>query len=232
MSQPLRVLIADDEKMARKRLRRLLETAGGVTIVSEARSGEEAAAALDPESIDAAILDIDMPDLDGLQLAELAGRRGIPVIFVTAHEQHAVKAFATGATHYLLKPLALPELDAALARVRDRASPRTPERIALTVGDDVHLVPTASISHAVFDGTLVTVHAEGREWLSSDSLQDLERKLAGGDFLRVHRRALVQLAHVERLEPLPSGGYNAVLSSGAEVPVSRQVARELRRRLL
>lgn len=232
MSAPLRVLVADDEKMARKRLRRLLETAGGVTIVAEARSGEEAAAALDPEALDLAILDIDMPDLDGLALAELAGRRGIPVIFVTAHEQHAVKAFATGAVHYLLKPLALPELDEALTRVRGRVTPKTPTRIALTVGDDVHLVDTHAISHAVFDGTLVTVYAEGREWLSSESLQELERTLAGGDFLRVHRRALVQLAHVVRLEPLPSGGYNAVLRSGAEVPVSRQVARELRKRLL
>ncbi len=232
MSRVLRVLLADDEKMARKRLRRLLETAGGVTIAAEARSGEEAAAALDPDAIDVAILDIDMPDLNGLQLAELAGRRGIPVIFVTAHEQHAVKAFATGAVHYLLKPLELPDLDEALTRVRERSTAEAPARIALTVGDDVHLIDTETISHAVFDGTLVTVHADGREWLSSDSLQELERKLAGGDFLRVHRRALVQLSHVERLEPLPSGGYNAVLRGGAEVPVSRQVARELRRRLL
>jgi len=232
VSEPLRVLVADDEKMARKRLRRLLETAGGVTIVAEARSGPEAAAALDPAAIDVAILDIDMPDVDGLAVAELAVRRSIPVIFVTAHEQHAVKAFATGAVHYLLKPLELPALDEALGRVRERVKAESPQRIALTVGDDVHLIDTSAISHAVFDGTLVTVYADGREWLSSDSLQELERKLAGDAFLRVHRRALVQLAHVVRLEPLPSGGYNAVLRSGAEVPVSRQVARELRKRLL
>lgn len=232
MSRVLRALVADDEKMARKRLRRLLEAAGGVTIVTEARSGEEAAAALDPDAIDVAILDIDMPDLDGLSLAELAARRSIPVVFVTAHEQHAVKAFASGAVHYLLKPLELGPLDDALGRVRARIAPTPAARIALTVGDEVHLVDTRSISHAVFDGALVTVHADGREWLSSDSLQELERKLAGGEFLRVHRRALVQLSHVERLVPLPSGGYDAVLRSGATVPVSRQVARELRKRLL
>lgn len=232
MSEPLRVLVADDEKMARRRLRRLLETVGGVTVVAEARSGEEAAQHLDPAEIDVALLDIDMPDVDGLSLAELAGRRSIPVIFVTAHEQHAVKAFAAGAVHYLLKPLELTALDEALERVRAQRRPEPPARLALTVGDEVHLVDTASISHATFDGTLVTVHADEREWLSSDSLQELERKLAGGDFLRVHRRALVHLTHVERLEPLSSGGYTAVMRSGAEVPVSRQVARELRKRLL
>ncbi len=232
MSAPLRVLVADDEKMARRRLRRLLETVGGVEVVAEARSGEEAAQLLDPAAVDVALLDIDMPDVDGLALAELAGRRAIPVIFVTAHDQHAVKAFAAGAVHYLLKPLELTALDEALERVRARSRPEPPARIALTVQDQVHLIDTAAISHATFDGTLVTVHTEEREWLSSDSLQELERKLAGGEFLRVHRRALVHLAHVERLEPLPSGGYTAVMRSGAEVPVSRQVARELRKRLL
>ena len=229
----LRVVFADDEKMARRRLRRLLEALGDVAILAEERSGEAVAAHLDPAEVDVALLDIDMPGEDGLSVARLAARRGVPVIFVTAHAEHAVGAFERGAVHYLLKPIDLDRLDAALERVRqlraDRDDPLA--RVALTVGDEVHLVDVTAISHAVFDGNLVTVHTDEREYLSSESLQVLERKL-GGALLRVHRRVLVSLSHLDRLRPLPSGGYTAVMRSGAEVPVSRQAARDLRKRLL
>ena len=225
----LRVAFVDDEKMARKRLRRLLETLGDVEVVGEHASAEAFLPTMDPASVDVALLDIDMPGVDGLELAAMARRRGVPVIFVTAHEKHAVAAFARGAVHYLLKPVALDALDDALDRVRGRREPAT--RLALTVGDEVHLVAIAAISHATFDGTLVTVFGDEGRWLSSEPLADLERRLAGhDDFVRVHRRALVSLAHVERLQPQPSGGYLAVMRNGDQVPVARQAARDLRRR--
>lgn len=230
----LRVVIADDEKMARKRLRRLLEALGGVEIVAECRSGEEALTHLDASKVDLAILDIDMPGIDGLETAALAARRGVPVVFVTAHAQHAVAAFDRGAAHYLLKPLEPTKLEEALARVRGEApspAPSSPERIVLTVGGDACFVEVSSISHALYDGSLVTVHAGEKSWLSDESLQELEGKLIGGEFVRVHRRALVNLQHVERLRSMPSGGYTAIMKGGGEVPVSRQAARSLRKRL-
>lgn len=223
----LRVLVVDDEKMARRRVVRLLESLGGCEVVAECRSGEEALRWLHPEHVDVALLDIDMPDMSGLQTAEVASSRDVPVIFLTAHEEHAVEAFARGAAHYLLKPIDAPRLEAALSRVRRATSP---ERIALTARDEVFLVEVAEISHALYDGQLVSVFAGGREFLSESSLQDLENKLAGGDFLRVHRRALIHVAFVDRLRSLPSGGYLALMRDGAEVPVSRQSARALRKR--
>jgi len=227
----IRILIADDEKMARRRLSRLLEALGGVEIVEACRTGEEALALLHPERVDLAILDIDMPGIDGLEVAQLAAQRGVPVIFVTAHQQHAVAAFERGAVHYLLKPVEAARLEEALDRARSTRGDARPHRIALSAAGDVVLVDIDSISHALFDGNLVTVFAAGKSWLTDKSLQELTASLPASDFVRVHRRALLNLAHVERLRPLPSGGYTALLKGGGEAPVSRQAARELRKRL-
>jgi len=236
---PLRVIVADDEKMARKRVTRLLEQLGNTVLVAECRSGEEVLRHLDPAHVDVALLDVDMPGMNGLETARLAGLRGVPVIFLTAHEQHAVEAFQHGAVHYLLKPVDAPRLEQALARLRARTvsgnvtqpDTKLPDRVALTVRGDVVLVPPASITHALFDGELVTVFTAAREYITDESLQDLEARVTGEPFMRVHRRALLNLSHVERLRAQPSGGYLAVLSGGAEVPVSRQAARDLRKRL-
>ena len=223
----MRILIADDEKMARKRLARLLDALGGHTLTA-CRDGEEALAALDPARIDVAILDIDMPGMNGLQTAELAHKRGIPVIFVTAHEQHAVEAFRQHAVHFLLKPIDAPRLAEALERITPEGT--RVKRLALRVGDDAVLVDVAAITHALYDGALVTVHVGDAQHLSDRSLQELLDQLAG-PFLRVHRRAIVNLDRVVRLESLPSGGYTAHLDNGGEAPVSRAAARDLRKRL-
>ena len=236
---PLRGIVADDEKMARKRVTRLLEQLGNTVLVAECRSGEEVLRHLDPAHVDVALLDVDMPGMNGLETARLAALRGVPVIFLTAHEQHAVEAFQHGAVHYLLKPVDAPALEQALARLRARmlaaqvTQPDTklPDRVALTVRGDVVLVPPASITHALYDGELVTVFTAARSYITDESLQDLEARVTGQSLMRVHRRALLNLSHVERLRALPTGGYTAVLSGGAEVPVSRQAARDLRKRL-
>lgn len=221
----MRILVADDEKMARKRVVRLLDALGGHEI-TECRDGEEALTALDPARIDVAVLDIDMPGMNGLQTAELAHKRGIPVIFVTAHEQHAVEAFRQHAVHFLLKPIDAPRLAEALERV----TPKQVQRLALRVGDDAVLVDVAAITHALYDGTLVTVHVGNASHLSDGSLQELLDQLGGEPFVRVHRRAIVNLDHVERLQSLSSGGYTAHLHGGGEAPVSRAAARDLRKR--
>lgn len=245
----LRVVVADDEKMARKRITRLLDALGGVSLVAECRSGEEVLQYLDAARVDVALLDIDMPGMSGLEVARVAALRGVPVIFLTAHEQHAVAAFEHDAVHYLLKPVDAAQLAQAFERLRVRRArdpgaraagvdveahdPDTtlPKRVALSVRGDVVLLAPADITHALYDGQLVSVHTAEHAYITDESLHELEARIGSDAMLRVHRRALLNLAHVTRLRSLPSGGYLAVLTSSAEVPVSRQVARDLRKRL-
>jgi two-component system, LytTR family, response regulator len=239
--RPLRVLIADDELMARRRLARLLASIAGVELVAECADGQEVLARLEETQADVLLLDIEMPGLTGLDAAGLVGAgAGRPrVIFTTAHPEHAVDAFDVGAVDYVLKPVEASRLARALERARvappaGRADQPLPvARLALEVKGEVRLVDPAEITHAVLEGALVAVHLAGedREILTDLSLQEIERRVPAGTLERVHRQALLNLAHVRSLRPLESGGFVARTASGKDVPVSRQAARELRRRL-
>jgi two-component system LytT family response regulator len=249
MSIPLRVLVCDDELMARKRVLRLLAELPGIEATFECESGEEVLAKLREEDVDVAILDINMPGLSGLETVMQMPEDRPYVIFLTAHPEHAVQAFDVGAVDYLLKPVDDARLAKAITRARhsldsgvtgaagvDRDAPgeaiatRT-SKLAIATHDGAALVNPGDVTHATFDGALVTVHTAARSILTDDTLQDLEAKLPKGPFERVHRRAIVNLDHVDRLESVDSGGYVACLSSGKRVDVSRQSARRLRRRL-
>ena len=245
MSIPLRVLVCDDELMARKRVLRLLGELPGIEGAIECESGEEVLAKLKTEDVDVAILDINMPGLSGLETVMQMPEDRPYVIFLTAHPEHAVQAFDVGAVDYLLKPVDDARLAKALARARqslDHGAPpgeagpaaAKPGKLAIATHDGAALVNPGDVTHATFDGALVTVHTAARSILTDDTLQDLEAKfggLAGRPFERVHRRAIVNLEHVDRLESVDSGGYVACLSTGKRVDVSRQSARRLRRRL-
>lgn len=240
----LKVLIADDEQMARRRLRRMLEAMEGIEIVAECASGEAALATLEEREVDVALLDVQMGALSGLSVSEAAAELGVEVIFTTAHPEHAVAAFDRGAVDYVLKPADADRLATAIARARRRIEaeqPRAstdaprgdplPARLPIAVRGEIRLVDPGEITHAIHDGSLVTVFA-GRDALLTDlSLNELEQRLPPDRFARVHRRALINLDKVDRLRPLPTGGYLAVTPGGHEVPVSRQAARALRRRL-
>jgi two-component system LytT family response regulator len=245
MSIPLRVLVCDDELMARKRVLRLLGELPGIEGTIECESGEEVLAKLKTEDVDVAILDINMPGLSGLETVMQMPEDRPYVIFLTAHPEHAVQAFDVGAVDYLLKPVDDARLEKALARARQSLdhgappvdggapAPRT-GKLAIATHDGAALVNPGDVTHATFDGALVTVHTAARSILTDDTLQDLEVKLGGlvgSPFERVHRRAIVNLEHVDRLESVDSGGYVACLSTGKRVDVSRQSARRLRRRL-
>jgi two-component system LytT family response regulator len=233
----LRILIVDDEQLARRRLARLLEGLPGVEVAGECEDGQAALALLKaPDAdVDLVLLDIRMPGLSGLELAALLGDDGPYVVFTTAYGDHAIEAFDLGAVDYLLKPIEAVRLHRALERARHRLGPRGPApsfvRLPVSTRDGILLVDPRDLSHATFDGALVTLHLPGRTLLTDLSLQDLEDRLPAGAFERVHRRALVNLEKIDRLEPLETGGYTARMPGGDAVPISRQAARRLRRRL-
>lgn len=239
----LRVLIADDEEMARRRLRRLLAELPDVAVVAECASGDAALSVLEAIEVDVAVLDVQMPGLTGLDVSETAAELGVEVIFATAHREHAVTAFERGAIDYVLKPVEAERLSVAIERARARITPQRatrdadatttapPERIAVEVSGDVRLFAVAEVACAMLEGELVRLRVGDELLWTTLTLQELEARLVGRDFLRVHRRAIVNLAHVDRLRPLPTGGYIARTRQGDEVPVSRQEARRLRQRL-
>jgi len=234
---PLQVLLADDELLARRRLARLLAELPAVTLVGECSSGQELLATLarGEHEVDLVLLDIHMPGLSGLETGALLPEDGPYIIFTTAHGEHALAAFDLGAVDYLLKPIEAVRLHRALERARHRLGPRGPApsfvRLPVSTRDGILLVDPRDLSHATFDGALVTLHLPGRTLLTDLSLQDLEDRLPAGAFERVHRRALVNLEKIDRLEPQGTGGYTARMPGGDAVPISRQAARRLRRRL-
>lgn len=248
----MRVLAADDELIARKRLHRLLSAIPGIELVDCLPDAEQVLAALEEEAVDVLVLDIQMPGLSGLELHGLLPKPAPYVIFATAFPEHAVDAFELGAVDYVLKPIEAGRLAKALARAREAfdvrsgagAASQAPtgedsgaaggawSRLPVTTREGVVLLDPVTLSHAIFDGSLVTLTtADGRSHLTDATLQDLSARLPTDRFVRAHRRALLNLHEVELLRPTDSGGYQAVTRTGDEVPVSRQAARRLRRAL-
>lgn len=224
----LRVIVADDELQARKRVVRLLEELGDVEVIAACATAEEVIArlALGPDVL---VLDISMPGIGGLELGRRLPDGGPAVVFVTAHREHAVDAFDAGAIDYVVKPVTGARLAKALARCR-RAPAARADRIAIQTRAGVVLVAPSAIVFARFDGALVTITGALESWITTATLKELEAQLPAS-FARVDRRHLLNLDEVTRLEPEPDGGYQAITRSGARVPVSRQAGRELRRRL-
>jgi len=233
---PLRVLIADDEATARRRLARLLGAMPDVIVAGECDAAQQVLEAVRAGGIDVVLLDIQMPELSGLDALQLFPVEPArpAVVFCTAHAAHAVAAFDVGAVDYLLKPIDGGRLRKALDRVRQRVAGGPTDalaRLALPTRQGIVLVDPRDVTHAQLADELVTVYATGGRYLSTLSLQDLESRLPEPSFVRVHRRAVVNLAHVVRLQPNEVGGYLAEMSGGQAVEVSRQAARELRKRL-
>ncbi len=199
--------------------------------------------------VDVVLLDIHMPGLSGLDALALLPEGGPRVILCTAHAEHAVQAFEHGAVDYVLKPVEPARLQKALERARARGPatastgtvsnppkpPGTPARglgrLPIPTRQGIVLVDPETISHASLEDELVTVFTTQGDFLTDFTLNELVEKLPSEHFHRVHRRALLNLTHVARLEPLDTGGYLARTLRGHAVEVSRQSARELRRML-
>jgi two-component system response regulator AlgR len=247
MSVPIRVLIADDEPLARARLRSLLADLGAelpVVVVGEATNGAEAVARAHDTPADVVLMDIQMPGMSGLEAARhLAARESAPaVVFVTAHDEHAITAFELRAVDYLLKPVRLERLKEALMRIQplseDNARGLAPHRSCFTVLERNRIlqVPVADVLYLRAELRYVTARARDREYLLDESLVKLEEEFAD-EFLRVHRNCLVSRRHLAGFERVGSGGessWRALLKDWPErLPVSRRqihVVREYRQR--
>lgn len=241
MTSTLRIALADDESTARRRMNRLLEAMPGVDVVGCHEDAQGVLDQLQDEAIDVLVLDVQMPGLSGLEAHALMGADAPYVIFATAHPQHAIEAFELGAVDYVLKPIEASRLGKAVERARahvqrapnpTEGAPDPYDRVPVVTRDGIVLLDPPAISHAVFDGTLVTVHTtEGDAHLTDATLADLHGRLPEGSFDRVHRRVLLNMHEVSVLRPTPSGGFVAVTRGGAEVPISRQSARRMRKAL-
>ena len=237
MTSPLRVLVADDEPLARQRLVQLCSGLPDTEVVGEAATGEEVLAlcrALQPAVL---LLDIRMPGIDGLATArELAQWPVAPaVIFVTAYDQHALEAFDVAASAYLLKPVRREKLAAALDRLRRPATPPEPPvllvRRMTAHGAQVHRVPVSAVLACIAGQKYVTLHTTDGEFVVDTPLRELA-DLPGANWVRVHRNALVAVAQVASATRTADGGLDLALrGSPVKVQASRRLAPEVLRRL-
>jgi DNA-binding LytR/AlgR family response regulator len=223
----MKVLIVDDEPLARARLRRMLEKLEDIEIAGEADRGSTALVLAESLEPDLLLLDLEMPGLDGLGVAE---KKGLPpVIFVTGNPNHAVTAFELDAVDYVLKPVRPERLEAALEKARRRIEakkPSTPERLVVHDGGATLLVDPLTVELFTATDKYTQLIVEGRELLVRDSLDTLEERFAPLGFVRVHRSALV------RKDAVVSVGEGELeLKSGAKVEVSRRRSAELKRAL-
>lgn len=227
----LKVILADDEPAGRVALRRALEQCGGVDVIAEAANGLEALEAIERERPDVAFLDIEMPGMTGLEVA--ANLSATPrVVFVTAYDEYAVKAFDANALDYVLKPFRVERLAESLQRARagSRAAVRAirPFRLAVRKGRRIVLLSLRDVLWAGLEDKLCFVYTGEGRYLCDRTIAELDEMLGAAGFFRVSRSAIVNLEHVLELAPMLSGTWQARLRGGAEVDVSRERARDLK----
>ncbi len=245
----LRVAVIDDEKLARDRLGRMLRKVGDVEVVGEADDGTSAVDLLESTKPDLAFLDVQMPGVDGFGVLERS--RHVPhVVFATAHDAYAIRAFEVHAVDYLLKPIARVRLEEALRRARNRvdAAPvdlaeliatvrsdarRFSEQIPVYRGKQILVLPVEEILWFEVESRLVYAHTAGDRFTTNFNLRELEDRLDPDIFFRAHKSRIVNLRHVRAIVPWFGGRYKLVMRDTAktELELSRTQARVLRRRM-
>jgi two-component system LytT family response regulator len=258
MTTRIRTVVADDERPARAFLLALLERCSDVEVVGEAETGADAAELIERARPDLALLDLQMPELDGLGVVRMIRKDHMPLVaFVTAYDEYAVRAFELNALDYLLKPVEPARLRATLNRAHERleqADFRPAEadrlkavaseiqigaptgylrRIPVRRRDDIVIVPVDQIAAVVADGELlqITTVAHERHTITY-RLKDLEARLDPARFVRLSRGALANVDLILKISPMPSGTYVVTLKNNMQLPVSRLRARVLRDELL
>jgi two-component system LytT family response regulator len=226
-----RVAIVDDEELARGYLRELLATHSAIEIVAECRNGFEAVKAINELAPDLVFLDVQMPKLDGFEVLELLDVAPA-VIFVTAFDQYAMRAFDAQAADYLLKPFTAERfaraLERALLQKTSRAAgkamrppPREVSRIVVRDGAKVHVIPIDQLDYAEAQDDYVALRSQGKSYLKQQPIGALEAMLDRNRFVRIHRSAIVNLERVARIEPFAKDSRVAILRDGTRLPVSR-----------
>ena len=240
MSSPvenrLRAIVVDDEELARHALREMLAAHPEIEVVAECANGFEAVKTVSEMAPDLLFLDIQMPKLDGFEVLELL-QPGPAVIFVTAYDQYAMRAFEVHAVDYLLKPVSAARLAAAIGQAQGRAGKALPpatelsaaarppseyvERIAVRDGTRVHIIPIAQLDYVEAQDDYVALHSGGKQFLKQQTISSLESGLDPARFVRIHRSYLVNLERVVKIEPYTKDSRVVVLADGAQLPVSR-----------
>lgn len=233
----LRVVIVDDEEPARRVLREYLSGEPGVRIVAECADGFEAVKAITETEPDLVFLDIQMPKLDGFEVVGLIGA-GVGIIFVTAYDEYALRAFEVHAIDYLLKPFGPERLSDALARARaglskgprrqiaglvaeTRSRGKPLERVLVRDGPRVHVIPADRIDYVQAQDDYVSYRANGKEYLKQESLSELEKLLDPQRFIRIHRSYILNVERLARIELYAKDSRMAILADGSKLPISR-----------
>ncbi|MBC7620719.1 MAG: response regulator transcription factor [Candidatus Saccharibacteria bacterium] len=233
----MRILIVDDEPLARGLIREYLAVHTDLEIVGESEHGLQAVQDISALNPDLIFLDIQMPKLTGLDVLELTGRR-TGVIFTTADDQHALKAFELHAVDYLLKPFSQARFDDALARARKvvpqpqteempalqqllASASQRPSRILIRDRNQVHVVALDKLEYVQAQDDYISIHSAGRDYLKTQSLADLVAQLDPAQFVRVHRSYLLNLDYLQSLERATKDSFIAVLRGGQRIPISR-----------
>jgi two-component system LytT family response regulator len=232
----IRALLVDDEELARHVLRELLQSHSEIEITGECANGFDAVKAVAERKPDLIFLDVQMPKLTGFDVLELIGL-DIPVIFVTAYDQHAMRAFEVHAVDYLLKPVGSERFEAALARAKDRIAEKKPmppelaataraphqflERVVIRDGTRVTLIPIAKLDYVEAQDDYVALASQGAKHLKQQTIASLEAALDPARFVRIHRSYIVNFERVTRIEPYGKDSRLAILTDGSRLPVSR-----------
>lgn len=240
-----KALIVDDEELARKLLREMLASHPEIEIVGECGNGMEAVKAVAEHEPELLFLDVQMPKLSGFDVLELVDPAGLAVIFVTAFDQYAMKAFDVHAVDYLLKPYSKERFEAALERAKSQKAKKAPdaaalaatarpagqflERIVVKDGTKVTLVPTAKLDYVEALDDYVSLATEGKKLLKQQTISSLEAALNPAVFVRIHRSFVVNFERVSRIEPYGKESKVAVLGNGVKLPVSRAGYERLRK---
>lgn len=250
MPQQLRILIVDDERPARRKIREYLGEEADIGEIAEAANGVEAQQLIDRFRPDLVFLDIQMPGKNGFEVIEAVGAAAMPaVIFVTAYDQYAIAAFEVQAIDYLLKPFDRERFGQALARARRQRlvaendpaalsrllaaiqqSQSYPDRIMISQDGRLHFVKTAEIRYIAAAEKYVLIHTKTGKHLLRETMNRLEERLDPGKFVRIHRSHIVNLDYIREMQPWSHGDYIAILHGGEELVVSRRFRGRLFRR--
>jgi two-component system LytT family response regulator len=235
--EKIRAVVVDDEPLARSNLKVLLGRDPEVEIVGECKSGMEALGEIRRKKPELVFLDVQMPECDGFDVLEQLGSETPPaLVFVTAYDQYALRAFEAGALDYLLKPFDNARFERALNRAKKRIeqgkeTPRKIERLAIKNAGQVLFQKISEIDWIEAADYYVCLHVGTKTHLLRRSMSDVDRELEQATFCRIHRSAIVNLERVRQLDISEDGGTDVVLNSGTRLRLSRRYRKELQARL-